>query len=564
MSTNKFFIVIGISIILNLGVGSTKILAEQEPSLLLSNTDTNTTNKIDRGTLFLKAKYLHHDGKHYKALQAYDTLFKLDGPDWLQKDRFELLSQMGKDDEIVKKISQTGDLFEKDIKVQLIKFQSLLNTNNHVEAKKVLEKLMVDNPNNEKITLYAAEYYGKTNEPQKAIGIIDKHLAKYPRRKKNFLMYFLKAQSLLKLNQPEKALTSINKSIKIVPSFDKAILFKALLLQKMGKINSAIQAYQDFLQHAGYNPAVIKQLVHLLFSQKKFAQAAEYFKKMEAHTKLKHPRKSLPAEFYFDLGLLQYKAGKKNIALTYAKKALRKNPNFRQAQILIIDVLLESKKQDALISQAEKWLSKNPENNLIVYKLLLLTKQTLSTQKVNTQKVISSLENVHQKHPTSHNISLAIADLSMKTKQYYKAMAFYKTTYANTNDEELKAKLLFQEAFILVNKKTPTPKQDAQKALEILKRAEDQKIVYISSLHLQAQCLMILEKFDEAHSYIDQVLVNQKKISPELRARILDTKGLIYEKEKKYDLAKKTFTKALALAPNDKIIEKHLTHAKTK
>ena len=519
------------------GVEPTSV--EPATSSLFSLVNTTTEKKIKQSTLYLKANYFQNSGKFLQALRTYNYLFTLDAPDYIYEGYLRLLSQTNQFPTIVNLIDKTQDLFKDDIDIQLIYAQSLLNTNRDKQAKSLLSDLKKKHKNNEQVVYYMAALSEKSNNLTKALADIDAFLSSTPRKTKHFFFHFLKAKIYLKMGNPAQSLASINASLRLFPKFDKGILFKALLLEQTKKISAAIECYKDFLDISGENPPVVKQLVQLLFSQKRFGEAAKYLKKIKTDQ---------PA-YHFDLALLEWKARNFDQALLHAKTALEKNPRFTKAKILTIQILLEQKKFPTILKSATRWLKQTPNDNHLIHTLLLLSQKQLSPH-----AVIRALEQVKNKHKKQTNIPLAMADLFLHTNQHEKAIYHYQQVFDSTKNNTLKAKINFQVAFIYF--KTNNKKR----AASWLKKALSAKIVHPGSYNLMA--LMLAQsgkKLDHALLLADKALASNAR-----SAHFLDTKGFILYKQRKYNQAIVTLQKALEYAPTDKLIQKHLYDAKTR
>jgi len=509
------------------------------PTTLLSFINTTTEHKIKHSTLYLKANYLQHSGKYHQALKLYNDLFTLDAPTYVYDGFLRLLSQTNQFAAIVNLIDKTQDQFQDDLEIQIIYAQSLLNTNRDKQARELLEKLKQKYPDNEQIIYYSAAHNEKTNNIEKALQDINSFLARKPLRAKQFLFYFLKAKILLKMGNHDASLEAINKSLMLFPQFDKGILFKALLLEQAKQIDPAIECYQRYLQIAGHDPAIIKQLVQLLFSQQQFAQAA---------TELKKLNNDQP-EYYFDLALLEWKAKNHTAALHTIDKAFKKNPSFAKAKVLKIEIFASLGKTKEIIQMLQSWLIKEPKNNTLIKLIFRLSKKI-----IYPHQALTILQAAHENHKNCFNITLAMADLHLQTKNYPNAIENYKKTLALTTNNDLKAKISFQIGFIYFTL------NNIVQATAVLEKALKEKMVYPPTYNLMAYMLAQSGKnLYQAIDFIEKAL-QQNPQSP----YFLDTKAIILDRQGKHREAIQTFNQAIAFAPNDKIIQKHLTNAKQK
>ncbi|MCK4517979.1 tetratricopeptide repeat protein [Candidatus Babeliales bacterium] len=514
-------------------------LLGKENDSLLSFVSTSTEANIKHSSLYLKANYLQRGGKYNQALKTYNDLFTLKAPPYIYEGYLRLLSETNQSSAIVNLIDKTEEIFKDDLPIQLIYAQSLLNTNNDQQAEKLLDRLKEKHPENEQVAYFSAAQHEKTNKLQKALETIDSFLAKNRRRSKIFLFHFLKAKILLKMGNHTQSLATIDKSLEFFPKFDKAILFKALVLEQMNKIDQAINTYKSFLKLVGPDPVIQKQLVQLLFSQKRYDQAALELRKLKSNT----------PDYYFDIALLEFNAKNYPEALECLNKSLAQNKNFVKAKVLKIEVLIAMKKFGAVLAILEEWLIERPHDNAIINTLL-----TLQKSGIQSESVLALLKRVNQKYKNHHNIVLAMADLFLQTKQYTEALKCYKQTLRQTKNKELQAKIRFQLGLILfmTNKKSA--------AISQLQDATNQKIVFHAAYNLLAYCYAEQNKnLKTALSLIEKALDYDIE-SP----YYLDTKGFIFYQQQKYALAVNAFQQAHNFAPNDPTIRKHLSEAEAK
>lgn len=515
------------------------------PNSIFSLIDTRTDHKANLSSTYLKANYFQHSGNYPKAIEAYNYLFELDAPSHVYDGYLRLLSQTNQYEKIAELINKEPELFKNkdDLDLQLIKVQSFLTTGQLKKAHENLQALKQKHPHKKRIIYLLTVFYDQTGNLNRAIEEIDTFVKQSP----DFFLYFHKAQILLKHHKHEQALNAINKSLELRPGFGKGVLFKALLLEQTKKTTEAIESYKNFLLIAGTNEPVIKQLVRLLFSQKRFAEAAEQLQKLDSQN----------SSYHFDLALLWYKANKQEIALPHVRKAIEKQPQFSQARLLLSDLLFNLKKDDELLQTSQQWLEQSPNDNITIYKLLSFAK--LRPEKITYKKIIELLIAVQTKHPNKENLALAIADLSLKTKQYKKALTAYAQVFSLTNNEQLKARIVFQKAFIYTRMNN-----NLEKALAELNSGKSLHAVYLPSLHLRAETLTKLNRLTQALEAIKETLAHKDKMSPSYNACVLETKATIYKKQHNYKLELETLEQAIKLAPQDKVIEEHLKDAKAR
>jgi tetratricopeptide (TPR) repeat protein len=513
-----------------------------EKTLLYSTMKTSTASLVQHGHHYLNALFLQNDKQYLKALKLYNILFALKAPPYIYEGYLRLLSQTNQFSAIVRLIDQTENLFSKDLEIQLIYAQSLLNTNKNSQAEELLRKLQKDHPKNEQIAYYLAAHHERTNNLEKALANIEDFLAKKISRKKRFMFLFLKAKILLKIGRHSDAIKAVDESLSMFPDFDKGILLKAHILEHMQKVDLAEKYYREFLEKSPDDCVIRKHLVQMLFSRGKFAQAAKELKKIKDDS----------AQHSFNIALLEWKSENYPQALEHVNSALKKTssstegPSTVKAKLLKVEILLSLKRNKEVLSIMSDWLKKSPHDNSLVHTFILLRNKGISLQ-----ELCKTLESVHQRYPGKNNITVALADAYLQINALQKAIERYQLVLKKTKDENLKSKIIFQIAFIqflMKNKK---------RALATIKKANGQKIVYPPIHNLHAYILAETGKhLDRALSLVEKA-IDYNHRSP----HFLDTKGFILYKQKKYDQAIKVFEKALKISPNDPIITRHLNDA---
>ncbi|MBU1008051.1 tetratricopeptide repeat protein [Candidatus Dependentiae bacterium] len=519
-------------------------LAKPTQTTLFSFLSTATEEKIQQSTLYLKANYFQHSGQFHQALKIYNDLFIRDAPSYVYDGYLRLLSQTNQFNRIVSLIDKTQDNFKENLEIQLIYAQSLLNTNKDIQAREFLEKLKEQYPENEQIAYYSAAHNERTNNISKALEEIEAFLTNKSNQNRFFLFYFLKAKILLKIGNPKQALAAIDSSLKLAPKFDQGVLFKALLLEQTKQIDQAIAHYRKYLSLTKHDPAITKQLVQLLFSQRKFAQAAAELRKINQENRDQ-------PEYYTDLALLEWKAKNHVKALNAINEALNKSPLFEKAIGLKIEICIALNQYEEIAPLIQNWLLKKPHNNSIIKLILRLSGKE---QIISSEQAIAILEAANKKHDTLDTIPLAIADLQIQAKQYNNALKSYDQAFKRTNSKKLKAKLLFQTGFIHF---VTDNKQEATKTLD---RALQQEVIYPSTYNLMAYLISKPKKQSSTKLSYALTLIDKALATTPQSPYFLDTKACILQKQGKYNEAKELFNKALTLAPHDKIIQ---SHAKT-
>jgi len=527
-----FFMLINISFLDNFLKSEEKEHKESVSIEQISDAGTDAQDYF----LYLKATFQHRQAEYEKSLKTYESLFARKPPVYVYQGFINLMFDTGQFRKIIDLPQPVKEAFEDDVEVQLAFAQAHLFINQDKEAKKLFENLFEKDPNNPYVAYYTAVSYLKSNQVDKAVSFLDTCLKKESLESKHFLFYFLKSKAYLQLGQPKEALKFVEKSVELFPKFDKGWLFKALLSEQFGRVNEAIKGYKRFLDLTGRDTAIEKQLIHLLFLQKRFTEAAQILKKI--------PNK--PPEAFFDLALIEWRSNNNKEALEYINKSLEGAPTFRKAKLLKVEILLAKKEHEKAVDFLGDWLNQDPKDIAVLHTFMLLRKA-----KVSTSLMIKKLESLEKKHRESIAILSALSDLCLEADEYKKAEESYKKLLDLTKEEDLKSKILFQLGYIYF----VTKQKD--KIEGTLKDAIKFESAYPSAYNLFAYHYAQENKnLDEALKLINKALERQPNNSA-----FIDTKGLVLLKKGKKEEAKKLFRSALEMAPGDKEIIEHLKMA---
>jgi len=517
-------------------------------------------------------KYLQEALKNYQKVLSSDTsIYPYEG-------MIKLLFDCGHHDKVVelyeKRQQEFDSAFAGNTSIQLTLAQSLIMLNKDAQAEKIFTELTQKNPGDPSIAYHTAISYINSfiqdlNKNQdkdrvhnkkkytRAQNFLDICVAKKALKSKHFLFYFLKSKLALSNNDKQSALGYIEKSLGLASNFDQGILLKAVLLEQLGKVNEAIKGYQEYLSLAGRDEAVEKQLVQMLFTQKRFGEAAQYQQEHKQEEQDQNQNSTNSGDIYFDRALHERKANKLDSALENINKSLEKNPDFIQARLLKIDILLASKKTAPVLECMESWISKNPDDHMNIHTLLLLKHAG-----IKREELIKTLETVAQKQPNV-KIFAALADLHVEDKKYKTGLTWYKKILALTEtqknapknvtiDPTLRSKTLFYIGYLFYLAKNIT------KVENILKQAIASAPVYAPAYNLLAYYYAQTNtNLDTALNLVEKALATEQDC-----CFYLDTKGLILLKQGKREEAIKTLEIAHSLALDDVVILEHLALAK--
>lgn len=499
--------------------------------------EATVTTKADGYFNYLKALHQHQMGDAQGAYTTYQKVLTNKNLIPPYEGYIHLLFDTGQHAGVVglfeKKDVSFGKMFEDNLDIQLILAQSYLTLNQETKANTILTTLTEKYPDNEQVAYYTAVSLIQKQDFGAALKFIDKCLKREVLKSRHFLFLFLQSKIHLQAKEYQKALTSIDESLKRFPRFDRGWLFKALLFEQQGKISEAINGYKHFLDISGSDETIEKQLVQLLFMKHRFTEAASYLKRIHSDK----------AEYFFDMALIESHGKQYESALENINHAITKNPSFRKARLLKIEILIAIKDYDALGSFMQKWMLKNPLDNSIIHTFLLLSKAG-----VPLDILINCLEKVEQNSKASHHILAALADLYVDAHKYNAAFNLYKKMLKNTHDEGLKSKLLFHMAYLCY---ITNQINQVEKLLEKAMSCQD---VYPPAYNLLAYFYAERDiNLDKALELIDRAIA-----ADPMCYYFLDTKGCVLLKLGKQEQARALFKQALQLAPDDTTVQEHL------
>lgn len=507
------------------------------PSITFIEDDPANMHKHESYARYLQACFLHTKGKAQESFKAFQQLLAKPHPPFIYDGFFKLLFDLGQFKHICTLYQQKkpyfNKAFNKNLDFHLIVGQAFLYNNQEQEALAVFKKLATTYPDNDQIAYYTALSLIESKEHDKALKHIQSCIARPTLHNKAFMFYFLAAKIHHQQKNYTQALDAVEKSINLFPRFDRGYLFKAMLLEQQGKIKDAIAGYQQFLTMVGSEETIEKQLVQLLFAEKRYPEAAHYLKKMN--------RKG-PA-FSFDLALIEYKAQNHQAALNHIEEALSLQADNQRAQLLKTEILLAQKNIDQACSYLESLLLRNPHNHAIIHAYLLLHKAGVAKK-----TLIERLEALNKKITPSLELLSALADLSIETGAIDQGITYYQSVLQLTDDQPLKEKLRYHISYIaFLAKKYNVLDQEIASLTNETPLTEKHYNLYAFYYATTNTNL------EQALTWIDNAL----KTAPQ-SPYFLDTKGLILHKMGQNNDAQKCFKSALAQKPQDQTIQKHL------
>lgn len=512
--------------------------SEHLPEQTFTHFNSSETHAAFCYHTYFMAHYYHRTGSMKQSLAYYHRLLNKAAPIEMYDGYLTLLFDLGQFDTFIKTVTnkeaELKPLFEKNLHLQLLVAQAYLHTNHDEKACTYFTQLSKEFPHNEQVAYYSVISLLKKNELAKALTLINQHINNNQLRARHFLFHFLASKIYLQQNKSNQALIEIEKSVTLFPRFDRGWLLRAMLMEQQKKFSEAINSYQKFLALVGRDQQSEKQLVHLLFQEKRYKEAAEYLERINNHS----------AEFYFDLALIYSKALNYKKAWNTLDKALKKDPKLVRARFLKLELLAQKNNRAELINYLAAWLSEEPAESPTSVQVLMLLKEHIINQELLTQ----ALESVVQEKKAGLHHLLALAELYGNQKQSLRAIDLYEKILAATDNHELRSHLFFNLAQLYTDL---GDKDSAERTLaQAASLPYDNPLVHNALAYHYAQHKKNLQ---QAHELIDKALAHNPA-----SGNFLDTKGYIFLQEGNKEEARTFFKKALALNPDNCIIQEHM------
>jgi tetratricopeptide (TPR) repeat protein len=487
---------------------------------------------------YFQATYLHANGDNERSLKAFENVIgSRPAAQSLIEPYMQALFDGERFAQIVKLYEDNKKLIDelraKNYQLTAFLAQGYLVTGSEAKAQELFAVLLREHGNDVQMCYFAAVGYIKTKRYPAAIKFLQQCLANEDIKNKHYLFHFLLSKVYFESGRAQEAMASIERSLEQFPKFDRGWLFKAILLEQQGKINEAIGGYSQFLDIAGPDQSIEKQLVQLLFNQQRYSEAAVYLKKLSTQA----------PEYAFDLALVQTKSGNYKEALASINKVLGQDPKLEKARLLKIEILLNSNNHADAVITLEEWVMGDP-SNMNALRTCLLVRQG----GVAAPLLMTALERVLAKHPQSLPVIATLGDIAVSDKLFDKALEYYGQAIALVTNKKLLGKIYFQRCHILLEQKNEAALQ-AEFAAADAAGCIGHELLNVRAFHA-AQNNGDLEK---ALGAIDLALA----IKPG-RPSYLDTKALVLFKMGRHAEALHCARQALSLAPNDQIIKKHV------
>ncbi|KKP23781.1 MAG: Tetratricopeptide TPR_1 repeat-containing protein [candidate division TM6 bacterium GW2011_GWF2_28_16] len=473
-----------------------------------------------------------------KAVIKFEKLKRTESSVYFYDNYIRFLFLTNQFEAIVNLDQKIKDAFKGNLEIEKIFAQAYFYVGRGDNSQDFLNRLIEQHPNDVQLTYFKAVSLIKSGKLEDGIKFVNACLENKNLESKYFLFYFLMSKIYLQKNQPDQALKYVNKSLDLFQDFEKGWLLKSIIQEQQGQITQAIAGYKKFLDIVGTDEPVEKQLVRLLFVEKRFDEASVVLEKIKNRT---------PAQD-FDLALVKWHSGNVQQALVLIDDLIKKYPDFSDAKLLKVEILVSLSKKEEVLNLLKDWLLAQPENKQILQVLLLLRLSGF-----DKKNIIDILELVDKEHSNELIIS-ALIDLNFEKDDTAKVLVYCKKLFDLTKDSALKSKILFQTAYTHF-----AAGNTSNKVENILRTALKYEPVYPSVYNLFAYYYAQIDKnLGEALTFADKALTYLPN-----SYYYIDTKAYVLFKMGKIEESIKLFETALSINPKDEEVLKHLNLAKS-
>ena len=498
---------------------------------LIVQTEQSMHTDADTYFDYLTAELSTALGDKAQAYRSYGRILVRNPSKEAKRGYIRLLFADGKLDEIARE----ENIFEGDREIELIFVQAYLGSGRTQHAKELLTKLTAAHPKDEQVNYFAVMFHLRTGQSQQALDGIEAFLQKAHRGPRLAIFHFLKSKILLGMGKKEEALLAAKKSVELHPKFEKGWLFSGMLAEQLGNAEDALRGYRRFLDVVGSDPMVEKQIINLLFTQKRYSEAKDELRRLASDS----------PEYYFDVALLEWKMGEVHEAMRSVNRVLEKQADFVPARLLKVELLLALKKQAHALALLKSWIIETPRESLPLYTLLLLGRAS-----VDEQALIKTLEGVRSSSPKNKRVLCALADLYLKQDNQKQAVACFNEVLSLVTNPAMLSQLHYRLAHVYFSS------GQLQRAERSLLSAIKQPEVHPGAYNLLAYVYATAgRRLDTALTLAGKAL----EIAPE-NPVYLDTKGFVLYKLGENQEARVLLQQALNVAPEDQVIQKHLSY----
>ena len=353
------------------------LIPVESSAMEITNTKDNFSPDAKNYESYMRACVDYMGGNYNSAMKNFEKLEKTEKSIHSKEQYIRYLFETNQFDKIVNLDQKIKDVFKGNLDIEKIFAQSYLHLGHGEKASSFINNLIKDNPHDLQLSYFKVLNLIKKGKLDEALTVINECIKDQNLESKQFLFYFLASKVYLQKNMEVEALKNVNKSLELFPDFERGWLLKAIIQEQQGRVQEAIAGYKRFLDIVGTDETVEKQLIRLLFTEKRFDEASDILEKVKDKT----------ATQFFDLALIKWRAGNIDIALDMLEKLTKENPDFVDAKFLKIEILVSNGKTDEALEILKDWLSKEPNSKEVLQVLLLLRRA-----KVELNSIIKVLE----------------------------------------------------------------------------------------------------------------------------------------------------------------------------
>ncbi len=481
------------------------------------------------------ANYNQFGGNQAETRKWYNHILAEENHSILNnKGYLHFLADSGDFKKIVELMPKLETAFAKDPDVQLLFVKALQKVGRKNDADNRVVTLARTFKEHTEIVFNAAETLVEKKELKNALALLDDYLNSAPRRPNNFIFYFMKGKIHMQLKDYTQARTFLQQCVEAHPRFPQGWLLKAMLEEESGNLEQAIKGFSSFLEVTGPNKQIEQHLLALVLKQKATQK--------KSNTIVLNRPCMQQAMSLFEKK--QYRA-----ALAHIDTCLAKNETDGQMRLLKVQILTAMKSHDDVIKLLVSWSAQEPGNPMWQQVLHLL-----SRAEVPIDRIITAFRSIVVQQPHNLATNLYLADLYTRTGNDTQALAYHKKAAALSNEPRIKTRILFQMSTLQYERGEYTD------MLASLCELEKVNASFAPALNLKAY-YYATEGNDLAQA---DALFEKAYALDTGNPHILDTKGVILYKQKKYEQARTLLEPLAQQLPNDSSVQIHLakTYAK--
>lgn len=481
------------------------------------------------------ANYNQFSGNHAETRKWYNHIFSQESHSILNnKGYLHFLADSGDFKKIIQLMPKLEKPFEKDPDVQLLFVKALQKTGRKNDADNRIVALARNFKEHTEIVFNATETLVERKELKNALSLLDDYLNSAARRPNNFIFYFMKGKIHMQLKEYTQARSFLQQCVDSHPRFPQGWLLKAMLEEESGNLEQAIKGFSSFLEISGPNKQIEQHMLALVLKQK----ASQ---KQSNTLVLNRP--------CMQHALALFEKKQYSAALAHINTCLAKNETDSQMRLLKIQILTAMESHDEVMQLLVAWSTQEPSNPMWQQVLHLL-----SRAQVPLARIITAFRSIAVQQPYNLATNLYLADLYTRSEDTAQALVYHKKAAELSNEPRIKTRILFQMATLQYEQ------GDYTNMLASLEALEKINTEFAPALNLKAYYYAT-----EGNNLAQADTLFEKAYTLDTgNPHILDTKGVILYKQKKYEQARTLLEPLAQQLPYDSSIQIHLakTYAK--